>query len=166
MRKLFFFAFALLTVSTLLNSCSSCNKSEYRHGVMVTPEEANRIDSINDIAEHYKDSVRINQKSTESTYTSDSKPFTPETSEAFDRSLLFVKHHVEGRLKYPAESDFDAYSVSKEELYPNVFRVKGDLNTKNGFGVTVTMKYDYIVEFLGGDVESSNNWRIEKSNLK
>jgi len=83
-------------------------------------------------------------------------------------AYLTAEDYVKAKLSYPEEADFPWNSSIPTVVNGDMYKVQGYVNTKNGFGVKVKVKFVCVLKYIGGeggDDLSPSSWEEQATTV-
>lgn len=94
---------------------------------------------------------------------SSSAPSVPEQPTAYQLKLsaeVYSQTFIQRLLKAPSTAKFCRETVT--ELGDNRFRVSSCVDSENSYGAMLRSNWETTLVYLGGDIDSGSNWKLEK----
>jgi hypothetical protein len=94
---------------------------------------------------------------------STSTPSVPQQPTAYQLKMsaeLYSESFIERLLKAPSTAKFCRETVT--ELGDNRFRVSSCVDSENSYGAMLRSNWETTLAYLGGDIDSASNWKLEK----
>lgn len=80
------------------------------------------------------------------------------------QSIAFTqaKQYIKATLNDPGSFDGGHSPESIVPMGDSTFIVNSHFSAKNGFGATITTKYNMTIHYTGGDAFEPTNWKVEE----
>ena len=92
-----------------------------------------------------------------------SAPSVPEQPSAYQLKLsvqVYSESFIERLLKAPSTAKFCHETVT--DLGDNRWRVSSCVDSQNSYGAMIRSDWETTLAYLGGDIDSGSNWKLEK----